>query len=1388
MKHSAHQRATHPKQPLCAVALACRLAIAAASAAATVAAVAPAHASVYWTGNAPVLTARWFNGVSLETPEFAYLLDWQGYCNAHLGSVCSSVTFWNSRGNWDVTRPPTEFDDVNVGAGAEVWVSSYDSSVQGQISGFGQAGFLSAGDATIGIGLSSTLTVGAATIGKLKLTPGSTFVSIGESIISNLSVAEGMLRGGSTVINSIGASYVDLRLSGGHTLNLANSSPTPLTLRMADQSAFINHQELTGTNRVTCDVCTTYEAIYTPSIFRNKGTIKGPMSISYVRFNNDGEVDMQAGLFSALNSGQHTGTFKGAAGSEMVFGSIGAGSLGHQFLSQSSVQSDGRVAFSGSGHRIAGSYDVATTAIGGPVDNADVTFAGSAAKLGLVSVGTSSNVHFETGGTQLRIEQLNVDTAQSFAFFTGAASSVGSVVLNAGGINTTSALAVTDSFIWRSGTLIGSFSSAGTGTFEAGTRDLRATLVNTGKIDWNGGSFSNWAGVLDNRAGATFALNGDFGITAASGRFDNAGTLRKAVGSGRSVLALPFNNSGAVEVLAGTLALTGIDGHTGTFTAAPGALLQLAGKLTIGTGPSASFSGRVDVTGGSFTVLAGAGYTNAAGNGVSADIVIGSGASFTNAGNIGWAVPSTTTISNAGNLANLAGGQMLVSAFDNRAGASFTNGGGFSTGATLAVLSNAGNLVNQPGAQMVVSGFTNRTGASFTNGGLVGMGTALLADSTNAGSLVNQAGGRMTVVGLDNSGSLVNGGELTVDVLGLRNSGTISNTGTLTFAGGSSSGSIVNTGSFTNRGTFTLNGTTASPATITNTGTLTNSAFFTIGSNGSVTGAGRYVQTGNDTYVDGVLEALGGIDIQAGSLGGTGKVVGDVVLGIYATLLPGNSPGTLSVNGNVGISGASYNPGANLQIEIASASLYDRLLVSGNVSFNEAKVDLMFLSGYVLNDGDSFGWLTAGSISDHGMTTKVSGLPADWSSRVTNTGTALRLEVLNEPVADWTTQIARSGSVLIAPATVASNWAGAPTALTALTNAGSFVNQPGATLATRSLTNEAGALLVNHGVLRVDCCSGPITNAGMLRNRAGAELVLGANVSNSGSLINQGTATLTAGLTNLAGGRVETPGVLNHQATGQAIVNRGVFIVGGTLNTETFGRTGGLNFGTVRNEGGEFTVLAGGRVQGNGSYVQSYGDLDDGSTRVDGTLAASRIRFDSGRLSGSGTLVGPVVLGGVLVAPGNSPGTLTIDGSLAANYTTFEIELGSATLADQLHVTGAAAFTGGTVEFLLTDGYTPRIGDGFTWLDADGSISGLDSLYWRVYTVTGSGANTVLWEWQTPSDMRLSFHDGRLDFNAAAVPEPQTWALWLLGLAAGAGLASRGATSAGRLRAGADGH
>jgi len=1229
-------------------------------------------AFVDWTGNAPVYLATWSDGQSVQTREFQHLLDWQGFCNAHAGSNCEQRSFWGSSRNWSNLLSPGQYDDVRVAAGSTVWISQFNSAFQGPLSGFAQAATLSAGEATINIGLSSMLTIGDGAVGRLGLTLGSKLVSNGQFFVDNLTASEGQFTGsGKTVVRGISASSFSSVIGGGHNLELAGDYSGAIELKLSGQSHFVNTGALSATGSVRLDGGLPVDLFYIPNTFTNLGSIKEAITISGLRFDNSGVVDIATGVFVASGAGAHIGSFIGGSASTLLFDGIGASVMTHHFLPGSSIDSKGRVVFGHAGHLIEGSYNVAETVIG--TTSADVTFAGREATLGKVAVQASSNVHFRTGGAALKIEALSTEGQFGFAFFYGAASSIGSVTINGGGINSASGLTITDSLSWRSGALGGAVTTPGSSSFVAGVRDFAGTILNTGKAVWQAGNFSKW-GIYDNQAGGSFDIQGDHSVSSSTGRFDNAGTLKKSTGTGRANWALQVNNSGAVEVLSGTLALQGGGRHNGSLAAAPGALLELAGAQTI-TG-AVTTSGRVDVTGGVFTVLPGGNYTNAAGN------------------------------------------ILRMARFDNRLGGSFANDGVFDN-KVLDGVSNSGKLNNRAGARL----------------------TTLSLD--NSGSIDNAAELTVNGGGLRNTGALIN--SATFMVLGeLTNSGSIFNTGNATLSGGSNAGDITNSGSLVNKGEF------ANDGNIANRGSFTNRGFLTVGAAGRITGTGSFLQTSGDTVVNGLLQALGGIDIQAGSLSGTGTVVGDIVAGVYTLLAPGNSPGTLTIQGNLALNGAFYSLGPNLQIEIADRSAYDRLLVSGSATFNDAMVELAFTRPAQLRDGDSYTWLTADSIADNGMRLQIAGLPSAWSSQVSNTGKTMRLTVFDEPEVSYESRISRRGSLQIAPGEVTSHWAGELASLNALDNAGTLVNLERAALYTRSLINQAGGTIINRGLLNVDCCFGEASNAGLLRNRAGAEMQFHSPLNNTGRLINHGTVTLKYGMTNAAGGLVETYGEMTNLGSSYLpIDNRGTFVVGGRLN----------NSGSIRNEGGGvFTVLHGAEVSGPGGYSQAQS-----ITHVDGVLKAASLSFVNGQLTGSGSLVGRVTMSSVLVSPGNSPGLLTIDGSLTAISSTFEIELAGAALADQLHVTGSATINDGRIQFYLSDGYRPQIGDHFQWLLADGGVSFQETMGWRIFT--SAIGDEYLVPWQPPLGMEVAMQGGLLMFTATPVPEPGTWLMMLAGLA-----------------------
>ena len=227
-------------------------------------------------------------------------------------------------------------------------------------------------------------------------------------------------------------------------------------------------------------------------------------------------------------------------------------------------------------------------------------------------------------GTLTITQGLNV-VAGVFQFSGGTLSDSGVVILGAGTIELGSENLALGTFVQSGG---GTLSGTGTVTVTssaafdsyfnwdadsgAGEMVLQASsfisgyvaldggweLHNQGTLDWTAGYIylgynpfgsSIGGGTLDNASGATFAILGDQGIEAWSGAtaFTNEGLVVKTLATGITTIAATFNNTGAVDVDAGTLDFTG---GVESLTAA-GA--QSTGSFVIGDGASLEFTGSV---------------------------------------------------------------------------------------------------------------------------------------------------------------------------------------------------------------------------------------------------------------------------------------------------------------------------------------------------------------------------------------------------------------------------------------------------------------------------------------------------------------------------------------------------------------------------------------------------------------------------------------------------------------------------------------------------------------------------------------------------------------------------------------------------------------------------
>jgi hypothetical protein len=134
---------------------------------------------------------------------------------------------------------------------------------------------------------------------------------------------------------------------------------------------------------------------------------------------------------------------------------------------------------------------------------------------------------------------------------------------------------------------------------------------------------------------------------------------------------------------------------------------------------------------------------------------------------------------------------------------------------------------------------------------------------------------------------------------------------------------------------------------------------------------------------------------------------------------------------------------------------------------------------------------------------------------------------------------------------------------------------------------------------------------------------------------------------------------------------------------------------------------------------------------------------------------------GTLLSPGNSPGTITLNGNLkSAADMLFEIAGTEFGEYDILRINGAADFIGGLITIAFIDDFVPDEGDTFDFLLASGDITGLDDETVK-WLVTGLREG---FEWA------IDTIDGRVFFQITDVPgtgtapEPGTYALVLAGL------------------------
>jgi autotransporter-associated beta strand protein/T5SS/PEP-CTERM-associated repeat protein len=695
--------------------------------------------------------------------------------------------------------------------------------------------------------------------------------------------------------------------------------------------------------------------------------------------------------------------------------------------------------------------------------------------------------------------------------------------------------------------------------------------------------------------------------------------------------------------------------------------------------------------------------------------------SFTNNGAITF-----TSSSSAGNSAiiNNGGGPTLVSFTDTSTANNATittNGGALtqftsnSNGGNARFITNAGGTVDFSGSSGPL-GDGNISAGSIEGAGTYQLGTnRLIVGSNNlsttvSGSIQDSGNGSFTKTGagtLTLTGTMNIGGDLSLCNC---------QTGALIINGGSAT-----VGSFVEVDSGTL--------AVTNGGTLQTVDVLVAG-NMSVSGAGSTVTATGVTAV-GFL-APGSITIANGAVfnsqGGAEIDTLLVELGTPSVLVTG--PGsTWNVGGPALFVGGGSTTGPGMLTVANGGTVTSTAPVSiGDVT--GASTLTVTGAGSVLNALNSLtiGDTSCGCNLVGTLTVADGGVVNSPGPTSIAAGSTLNLGIGGLAGAINTPAIANDGQII-------ANFTDALTLTAAISGAGSLSKAGAGTLILTGSSTYTGGTTITGGTLQLGdggpngSIVGNVTNNGTFainrsdtftfggvisgsgafqQNGTGTTIFTAANTYTGGTIINAGTLRLGPGgslapitaLTVNAGGTFDLNSF--NQTIGSLAGAGNVTLGAGTLTTGS-DNTSTTFSGTISGTGGLTKIGAGTLVlTGNNPYSGATA-VNGGRLTVNGSIPNSTLTVNGGAtLGGVGTIGNAIINNGTL-SPGNSIGTITVNGNLvmtaAASYL---VEI-SPTSADRTNVGGTATLAGTVQAVFAAGSYVTRT---YTILSAAGGLNG----------------------------------------------------------------------------------